>query len=64
MSSPAFLLTTNFNTELALNLNVCNHRGWNWANERDLVPEVLDYVPVLFDGKNETITDFRAAEQE
>lgn len=39
-------------------------RGWNWSAKRELVPAVLDFVPILFGGDNDTINGFREAKDQ
>jgi hypothetical protein len=40
------------------------NRGWNWSAKRELVPAVLDFVPILFGGDNDTINGFREAKDQ
>lgn len=48
---------------LPLMLMITN-RGWNWSAKRELVPAVLDFVPILFGGDNDTINGFREAKDQ
>jgi hypothetical protein len=40
------------------------NRGWNWSAKRELVPAVLDFVPILFGEDNDTISGFREAKDQ